>query len=343
MKAIVFEEHGGPEVLKLEEIHEPDVGPGQVKIKIYASALNHLDLWVLGGIPGPKIPMPHILGNEIAGEIVELGEGVESWQTGERVVVSPGMGCGECDYCLTGYDSACTEYRMIGYTLQGGWCEYQAVDARRLIRINDRWSMEEWAGMPLVLVTAWHMLLTRTETKRGEDVLVQAAGSGVGVAAIQLAKLAGARVITTAGTDEKCQKALELGADHAINYKTDDFAREVKKITGGRGVDVIIDHVGSDTFEGGLKALAKTGRLITCGATTGGACEFDMRYLFVRQISIAGSFMGGIAGLRKAIELMGRGLIKPVIDSVFPLEEAADALRHMQERKQFGKIALKIV
>lgn len=343
MKAIIFHEHGGLEALKYEETPEPEINYGQVKIKIHASALNHLDLWVLGGLPGPEIPIPHILGNEISGEIVELGDGVGRWKVGDRVVVSPGMGCGVCDHCLTGYDSACLEYKMIGYTLQGGWCEYQVVDALRLIAINDRWTMEEWASAPLVLVTAMHMLFTRTEVKPGEDVLVQAAGSGVGIAAIQLAKQAGARVITTAGSDEKLQKALELGVDFAINYKEQDFAKAVKEITEGKGVDVIIDHIGSDTFEGDLKALAKGGRMVTCGATTGGACSFDMRALFVRQLSIIGSYMGGITELRKAIEMMGRGEIVPVVDSVFPLEQSADALQRMKDRKHFGKIVLKII
>ena len=332
MKAIVFHEHGGNEVLRFEDVPEPQVAYGQVKVRIHASALNHLDIWVRGGLPGPEIPMPHILGNEMAGEIAELGDGVDGWNVGDRVVASPGMGCGVCDH-----------YRMHGYTLQGGWCEFQAVDARRLIKITDRWSMEEWAGAPLVFITAWHMLFTRTTVRPGEDVLVHAAGSGVGIAAIQLARLAGARVITTAGSDEKIARALELGADVGINYKTDDFAKEVMKITGGKGADVVVDHVGTDTFEGNLRCLAKRGRLVTCGATTGAKANFDMRFLFVRQLSIVGSYMGGIVELRKAIELMGRGQLKPVVDSVFPLEKAAEALLRMEERKQFGKIVLKVL
>ncbi len=342
MKAIVFHEHGGNEVLRFEDVPEPQVAYGQVKVKIHASALNHLDIWVRGGLPGPKIPMPHILGNEMAGEIAELGDGVDGWNVGDRVVVSPGMGCGVCDQCLSGYDSACDHYKMHGYTLQGGWCEYQAVDARRLIKITDRWSMEEWASAPLVFITAWHMLFTRTTVRPGEDVLVHAAGSGVGIAAIQLARLAGARVITTAGSDGKIAKALELGAEHGINYKTHDFAKEVMKLTGGKGADIVVDHVGTDTFEGNLRCLAKRGRLVTCGATTGAEASFNMRFLFVRQLSIVGSYMGGFVELRKAMELMGRGQLKPVVDSVFPLEKAAEALQRMEERKQFGKIVLNI-
>jgi NADPH:quinone reductase-like Zn-dependent oxidoreductase len=342
MKGIIFHHHGGLEVLRYEDIPEPETGPGEVKVKVHAASLNHLDIWVLGGLPGPPVPMPHILGNDMAGQIAEVGEGVEGWSEGDRVVVSPGLGCGVCDYCLTGYDSACPDYKMIGYTLQGGWCEYQVVDARRLIAVNDRWSMVEWASAPLVSVTAWHMLFARAGLKCGEDVLVHAAGSGVGVAALQMAKSAGAGVIATAGTDEKCRKALKLGADHAINYSKQKFAEEVLSITGGRGVDVIIDHIGSETFQDNLKALAKTGRLVTCGATSGGKCSFDMRYLFVRQLSISGSYMGGLVELRKAMELMGRGLLQPVVDSVFPLENAADALQYMLGRKHFGKIVLQI-
>jgi len=342
MKAIIFHEHGGPEVLSLEDMPDPKPGPGQVVVKVHASCLNHLDKWVRGGVHGPKLPMPHILGNDIAGEVAELGEGVTDWAVGDRVVVSPGLGCGHCNNCRCGDDSSCRDYTMLGWHLQGGWCEYQAVDARRLIGINDRWTMEEWASTPLVFITAWHMLFHHARLQPGEDVLVQAAGSGVGSAAIQLAKFAGARVITTAGSDEKCAKALELGADHAVNYKEYDFAEGCRLFTGGRGVDVIIDHIGADTFEKDLQALAKNGRLVSCGRTSGADCSLNMSYLFVRQLSIIGSFMGGLPELRKAIELLARGDVKPVVDSVYPLEEAADAMRHLESRAQFGKVAIKV-
>ena len=342
MKAIVFHEHGGPEVLSYEDVPDPKPGRGEVLVKVHASCLNHLDVWVRGGVPGPKLQMPHILGNDIAGEVVELGEGVAGWKPGDRVVVSPGLGCGHCDYCRRGDDSACRDYIMLGWHLQGGWCEYQAVDARRLIAVSDRWTMEEWASTPLVFLTAWHMLFRHGRMQPGDDVLVQAGGSGVGIAAIQLAKHAGARVITTAGSDEKCEKALELGADHAINYRREDFAGECRALTGGRGVDVIVDHIGVDTFQKGLQALAKNGRLITCGNTSGADCSFNMSYLFVRQLTVTGSFMGGLPELRKAVALLDRGAVRPVVDSSFPLEQAADAVRHLESRNHFGKIVIRI-
>lgn len=342
MKAIRFHEHGGPENLKVEDVPEPQTGRGQVKLKVHAGALNHLDLWVLGGVPGPEIPMPHIPGADIAGEIVEIGEGVEGWNVGERVVVSPGMGRAESEFSLTGNDSADPDYLMMGWHLQGGWSEYSCVEARRLVKVNDRWSMEGWASAPLVFITAWNMVLRRGRLQPGESVLVQAAGSGVGIAAIQIAKLFGARVIATAGSDEKLEKALALGADQAVNYRNEDFAEHCRAFTDGMGVDLIIDHIGADTFEQDVRALARGGRLVSCGNTSGAQANLNMAYLFIRQISIIGAYMGAFVELRKAMELMARGRLKPVVDSVFPMEQAGDAMIRMQERKQFGKIVLRI-
>lgn len=342
MKAIVFHEHGGPDVLRFEEAPEPETGRGQVKIKVHACCLNHLDVWVRKGVPGPKIPMPHIPGSDMAGEVLEAGEGAEGWKAGDRVVVSPGLGCGDCIHCRSGDDSSCAGYAMLGWHLQGGWCERQVVDARRLIAIGDRWTMEEWASAPLVFLTAWHMLFHHAGLRPGEVALVHAAGSGVGSAAIQLAKLAGARVVTTAGSDEKCRKALDLGADLAVNYRERAFDKQCRDFTGGRGVDVIIDHIGAETFEGNLRAMAKGGRMVTCGNTSGAECSFNMGYLFVRQLTIKGSFMGGLPELMKAMELLGRGDVRPVVDRLFPLERAAEAVRYLEERRQFGKVVLKV-
>lgn len=343
MKAIRFHEHGGPDKLQVEDIPEPQVGRGQVKLKVHASSLNHLDLWVLGGVPGPEIPMPHILGSDIAGEIVELGEDVQGWSAGDRVIVSPGMGLPESEYSLTANDSADPGYQMLGWHLQGGWCEYCCVEARRLVKVNDRWSMEGWASAPLVFVTAWHMILRRGRLQPGESVLVQAGGSGVGIAAIQIAKLFGARVIATAGSDDKLEKALALGADQAVNYRNEDFSEHCRAFTDGRGVDLIIDHIGADTFEQDIKALARGGRLVSCGNTSGAKANLNMAYLFVRQISVIGAYMGAFIELCKAMTLMAQGRLKPVVDSVFPMDQAAEALKRMNERKQFGKIVLSIV
>lgn len=341
MKAVIFEQHGGLEVLKYTDCPEPVLTSGAALVRVKACALNHLDIWVRQGLPGAQIAMPHILGCESSGEVVQTAGDSAGLKPGDQVLVPPGISCGRCEYCRTGYDSLCPEYRMMGYQVQGGYAEYVKAPTANLIPISPDLSFEEWAALPLVFLTAWHMLVTRAGLRPGEDVLVQAAGSGVGSAAIQIARHCGARVIATAGSEEKLEKSRPLGAHETINYARVDFAQEVRRLTDGRGVDLVFEHVGSKTFEKSLTCLAKRGRIVTCGATAGAQVTFDLRHLFVRQHTILGSYMGGHAELLDVVRLVKRGALRPVVDQVFPLESAAAAQERMTQRKQFGKIVLR--
>lgn len=342
MKAVVFSEHGGPEVLRYTEVPAPTIGPDDVLVHVRACALNHLDIWIRRGLPGISIPLPHILGSDIAGEVVEVGKEVSGIRTGEKVVLSPGICCGHCEQCAAGKDSQCRDYTLFGYMVPGGYAEYVRAPAVNVISMPLYLSYEEAAATPLVFVTAWHMLITRAALKPAEEVLVLGAGSGVGSAAIQIAKVAGARVIATGGTGEKLAKARELGADETILHSKQDIAAEVKRLTNRRGVDVVFEHVGEATWEKSIRSLAIGGRLVTCGATTGFEGKIDIRYLFSRQISILGSYMGSKAELLSVMELVRRRAVKPVLDKVFPLAEAADAHRRLENREQFGKIVLRV-
>ncbi|MFZ3216620.1 MAG: zinc-binding dehydrogenase [Candidatus Acidiferrales bacterium] len=342
MKAIVYERHGGPEVLQYKEVAEPGIGAYEVLVRVRACALNHLDLWLRMGLPGLTVPFPHIPGSDIAGSVARIGEKVTNVKVGERVLLQPGISCGQCEKCLAGEDSKCVAYALFGQGVDGGCAEYVKSPAVNCVAIPEKLSFEEAAAFPLVSLTAWHMLITRAQLKPAETVLVLGAGSGVGSAAIQIAKAAGAWVIATAGSDEKLEKARELGADAAINHATQKIAEEVKRLTGRRGVDVVFEHVGHVTWDDSIHSLATGGRLVTCGATTGFDGAINIAYLFTRQLSILGSFMGGKAELFSALELLRRGLLKPVIDVVLPLQECAEGHRRLESREQFGKIVLSV-
>ena len=342
MKAIIFSEHGGPEVLRYAEVREPEIGANEVLVRVRACALNHLDLWVRRGMPGITIPMPHIPGSDIAGEVARVGEKVSGVQPGGRVLLSPGISCGHCVYCLRGDDNLCRQYTLFGYGVEGGYAEYVASPAVNVIPTPPNLGFEEAAAVPLVFLTAWHMLITRAQLKPDETVLVLGAGSGVGSAAIQIAKTAGARVIATAGSELKLQKARELGADETFLHSIEHWSREVKRLTGRRGVDVVFEHVGEATWQESLASLAPGGRLVTCGATTGYDGKIDLRYLFTRHISILGSYMGSKAELYPVLDLVKRGLVKPVIDTVMPLTKAREAHERLEKREQFGKIVLRV-
>ncbi len=342
MKAILFEKHGGPEVLRYTEVAEPKLGHGEVLIRVRACALNHLDLWVRNGLPGVQIPLPHIPGSDIAGEVAKVGEGVTRAKVGQKVVLAPGLSCNACDACVSGLDNQCRRYTIIGYMVDGGSAEYARAPEVNVLPMPSRLSFEEAAAVPLVFQTAWHMLLTRAGLRPGEDVLVLGAGSGIGSAAIQIAKLAGARVIATAGSDEKLKHARALGADEAINHSRQDIAEEAKKLTGKRGVDVVFEHVGAATWEKSLASLAPAGRLVTCGATTGHEVKIDIRRLYVHQWSLLGSYMGTRGELIAVLKLVEQGKLNPVVDKVFPLAEAASAHAHLEKREQFGKVVLKV-
>ncbi len=340
MRAALFENHGGIEKLEYAYTEVPYPGPHEVLIKVKACALNHLDLWTLMGMRGVKIPLPHILGCDIAGEVVERGSKVKGIPLNRPVIVCPGISCGKCAFCKDGWDSLCSDYKILGLQRNGGYAEYVNVPERNIIPVSSQLSYEEWAGVPLVFLTAWHMLVTRAALKKKEKILIHAAGSGIGSAAIQLAKLLGAHVLTTVGSDEKIKRAKSLGADEVINYRKKDFSIEIKRITHGRGVDVVFEHIGPDTFAKSLSALAKKGRLVTCGVTSGSVVNLDLRFLFVRQISIAGCYMGGFRELKKVVRLIKKKKLKPVLDKVYPLREAPSALERMRSRINFGKIIL---
>jgi NADPH:quinone reductase-like Zn-dependent oxidoreductase len=340
MKAAIFKQHGGPDVLEFTDVPEPTVRANEVSIKVKACALNHLDLFVRNGMPGIEIPLPHILGNDIAGVVQEVGDLVTWVKAGDEVMVQPGVSCGHCQACLSGQDNLCREYDIIGYRRDGGYAESVAVPGVNVFPKPVNISWEEAAALPLVTVTAWHMLVGRANLQPGEDVLVHAAGSGVGSVAIQIAKLRGARVITTASSEEKLAKARELGADETINYTQADWPKEVKRLTERRGVDVVFEHTGSETWPGSIASLKNNGRLVTCGATSGFDARTDLRQVFYRHLTILGSFMGSKAELLEAMKFVRTGKIRGVVDRVLPLAEAHQAHELIESRGQFGKVVL---
>ena len=340
MKAARIHQHGGPDVLVDEDIPEPRIKGNQILVRVRACALNHLDLFVRGGIPGMKFPMPHILGSDIAGEVVEVGELCERVKVGWRVLLSPGQSCRQCEHCMAGNDNFCRRFTMLGYAVDGGNVELLAVSEYSAIQIPAHLSFEAAAAAPLVFLTAWHMLMGRAKLQPGEDVLVLSASSGVGMAAIQIARMFQCRVIATAGNLEKAGKARELGADFVIDHYQQDISAEVKQITGKRGVDVVVEHVGIATWQKSLESLAPTGRLVTCGATTGYDARVDLRFLFSKQWSLLGSFMGNMGELHQVMKFVFRGQLKPIVDRTFPLQEIAAAHRYLENKEQFGKVVL---
>ena len=342
MKAIQFQQHGGPEVLKYVEVTDPAIRPGEVLVRVRACALNRLDLWVRQGLPNVPIPLPHIPGSDVAGEIAQVGSGVTTVRAGQKVVLVPGVTCGKCAACLAGLDNRCRQFTNLGYMVDGGCAEFVRVPEVNCLPYPQNLSFEQAAAVPLVFQTAWHMLVARAELQPGEDVLILGAGSGVGVAAIQIAKFFGAQVIATASSDEKLVKARELGADHTINHKSQKIRDEVRRITGKRGVDVVFEHVGTATWDDSLASLAASGRLVTCGATTGYDAKVDLRFLFTRQLSLLGSYMGTKNDLRTVMKLVAGGRLKPVVDRVFPLAEAAAAHAYLESGAQFGKVVLTV-
>jgi NADPH:quinone reductase-like Zn-dependent oxidoreductase len=340
MKAVFFKEHGGVEKLVYGERPTPRPGAGEALVRVKACALNHLDIWLRMGIPGLPIPLPHIAGSDVAGVVEKLGPEAAGAAPGQKVLVAPGLPCRQCDECLLGRDHLCVRYDILGQGRNGGYADYVTVPAANLVPLPEGLSFEEAASFPLVFLTAWHMLVSNAKLRAGESVLVQAGGSGVGIAAIQVAKLWGATVFTTVGSAAKAAKAKALGADHVINYAERDFVKDVRDATDKRGVDVVVEHVGPATFEKSLLCLAKGGRMVTCGATTGRQAQFDLRTLFSRNITVLGSRMGTRRDLDEALRFLKAGRLKPVVDKVFPLKKASEAQAYMEERKHFGKIVL---
>ncbi len=331
MKAAYIQEHGGPEKILYGDQPDPAVKPGQVLIKVRACALNHIDIWVRSGSPAYKVPLPHIMGADVAGEA-----------GGRRVVVMPGLSCGACVQCAAGRDNQCESFKILGTASHGGYAEFAAVPERNVFPMPKNLSFEEAASFPLTFLTAWHMLMTRAQLQKGETVVVLGAGSGVGAAAIQIAKLAGARVIAVSSSDDKLAKARELGADFTVNGGTDDFAEKAREWTGGRGADVVFEHVGPATWEKSVKALAPYGRIVTCGATTGPSVTLELRFLFSRNLSILGSRLGTLAEFKQILAHVESGRLKPVVSKIFPLSEARAAHDYLEKRNQMGKIVLKV-
>ena len=338
MKAVRFHQHGGPEVLRYEDAPDPQAEAGEAIVRVRACALNHLDLWNRRGLERVRFKLPHIAGADIAGEIVSATD--NSWAAGDRVMLQPGLSCGRCPACLDGRDNECPRYDVLGSQSDGGYAEFVRVPLQNLVAIPDAIGFVEAAAFPLTFLTAWHMLVTRARIRPGEDVLVLGAGSGVGQAAIQIAALHGARVIATAGSDEKLAKAREIGADEVVNHHTQDIADEIRRLTDKRGVDIVVEHVGVATWDASLRSLAKGGRLVTCGATTGYDAKIDLRFLFARQYTLMGSYMGTKSELLRAARFFFSGQLRPVVDSVWPLAQAVDAQRRLEEGAQFGKIVL---
>ena len=342
MDAVVFDRHGGPEVLEFRELPDPVPGPGEARVRVAACGVNHLDLWVRAGIPGVG-PFPHILGSEVSGTVDKLGPGARGVAIGDRVLLAPGRGCGRCEFCRQGREQICAEFRVLGNGRQGGYAGFVVANARDCIPISDRYSLTEWAAVPLVFQTAWHMLIGISKLRPGQTVLVESAGSGVGSAAIQVAKLAGATVIATAGGEAKRAWAeTVMGADVAIDHQADDVRKRVRAATSGRGVDVVFSHVGGATFPQSMSCLARGGILVTCGATAGPIVEVDLRFLFTRELKIAGAYLGTRADLSEIIHLVSTGRLRPVVDSSFPLRDFAKAHERIARRDVLGKIVLTV-
>jgi len=340
VKAIRFHRHGDPGVLVFEDAPDPSPRPGWAVVKVRACALNHLDLFQRHGLERVKIPLPHISGADVSGVVVEAGD--SGVAVGQRVMVQPGLSCGRCARCLAGEDNFCPSYDVLGYQSDGGYAEYVAVPASNLIPLPDHINEVDAAAFPLAFLTAWQMLFTRGQLKSSETVLVLAAGSGVGQAAIQLAKTAHARVIATAGSADKLTRARALGVDDVVNHHTDDFVSTVKRLTANRGVDLVVEHVGAATWERSVRCLARGGRVVTCGATTGFETRLDLRHLFARQLALIGSYMGAKHELLKAADLFFKGTVRPVVDRTYPLTDAAQAHARLESSEQFGKIVLMI-
>jgi NADPH:quinone reductase-like Zn-dependent oxidoreductase len=341
-EAVVLRTHGGPEVLLRETIDLPEPGPREARVRVRAVAVNHLDMWVRRGLPNLRLEYPHRLGADIVGEVDALGPGARGPRVGDKVVVAPAMSCGVCERCLSGQDNLCRQYAILGEHTQGGYSRHVVVPDANLLPYPGDLPFTEVAAVPLVFLTAWQMLVDKAGVRPGQAVLVQAAGSGVSSAAIQIAKLHGARVIATTGSDAKAERAKALGADHVVNYATQDFVQEVKRLTGKRGADIVVEHVGGEVMAKSVLAAANGGRIVTCGATAGHEPKIDLRHVFFRQVEILGSTMGSRGSLFAILEHVRTGALRPVVDRVLPLWDAREAHRALEAREAFGKIVLAV-
>jgi len=338
MKAVRIHEFGGPEVLTFEDVPDPQLRKDQVLVKVKACALNHLDLFIRKGLPGVKLP--HINGSDVSGDIIEVGEYITDLKPGQRVLLTPMTFCNYCPACTAGQQNFCPQFTVLGYMNDGGNAEYIAVQRVNVLPIPAELTYDEAASVPLVFVTAWHMLVSRCHLKPGDTVLVLGGGSGVGSAAIQICKLFNARVIATAGDEAKLEKSRELGADYVINHYQQKIGDEVRKITNKAMCDIVFEHVGKATWTESMKSLKPGGQIVTCGATTGPEASFDIRFLFARQLSFLGSFMGTMGDFHEVMKHIFSGKLKPVVDKSFPLREARAAHERLEKSEQFGKVIL---
>jgi NADPH:quinone reductase-like Zn-dependent oxidoreductase len=342
MKAIGFHQHGGMDQLAFLELPRPEPGPAEVLINVKAVALNHLDLWVLKGFPGLNLEMPHVGGSDIAGVIAELGDGVTGLEVGQRVVVNPSLSCGDCEWCRRGEDSLCDGFGIIGEHGPGGLCEYIAVPARNVMPMPDAFTFAEAAALPLVFATAWRALITRGRVRPGEDVLILGASGGVATAAIQIARLAGAKVYAVTSSPEKAEKARALGADWVVDRTAENWSKAVHVATNKRGVDLVLENVGAATWFDSLRSAAKGGRIVTFGATTGPRPETHIALIFWKQLSILGTTMSTRQEFHDVMNLVWQGKLKPVVDSIFSMDEAVAAYQRLEAGEQFGKIVIEI-
>ncbi len=340
MKALYFKEHGDLNVIQYGDVADPKPGVGEVLVRVRACAINHLDIWVRRGWPGLKLKMPHWCGADVAGEIIELGEGVSGWEIGQRVVVDPGINILEDEFTRRGEFTLSPGYLVLGEQMRGGAAEYLAISARNLAMMPEDLDYPEAAAPLLVSLAAWRMLIHQGKLRAGESVLVVGAGGGVNSMAIQIAKLAGARVFVVAGNKEKAARALELGADTILDRSKVDWVREIYRLTHKRGVDVVVDNVGMATISNSMKAVVRGGRIVIIGNTSGPHAEIDMRFIFGKQISLIGSTMGSHQDFRDVTTLLWNGKLRPVIDRVLPLSRGKEAYAILEKGEQFGKIVL---
>ncbi len=338
MRAALFDEKGGPEVVRIEEVPRPEPGPGEVLVQVKAAAMNHLDLWVRRGLP-VQTTWPHIGGSDVAGVVAELGSGVSGVQKGEHVVLNPSLWCGRCEWCLRGEQPLCVDYKILGEHTNGGFAEYVVVPAQNLYPIPGDVPFTQAAAAPLGFSTAWRGLVTRGRLRAGEDVLVTGASGGVSTAAVQIARLAGARVFALT-TSENVERVRDLGAHVVYDRTAGDWSRELWQDTGKRGVDLVLDSVGQAIWPQLLRTLVRGGRLVTYGATTGPDAATDVRSLFWKQLEILGTTMATPAEFDAVMRLVFRGQLRPIVDVVLPLDQARQAHERLEAGRQFGKIVL---
>lgn len=342
MKAAFFREHGGPDKIEYGDLPDPSPGPGQVRVRIRAAAYNHLDIFVRKGIPGIPVTLPHVMGSDGAGVVDAVGPGVTRVSPGDEVVLNPGISCGSCEFCLKGEHSMCVDFHLLGEHVAGTFAELVVAPEINACPKPASLTWEEAAAFPLTFLTAWRMLVTKARARPGESLLIVGIGGGVAVAALQIARLMGLDVWVTSGSADKLSRAKALGAGTGIDHSAADFSREVRKLTGKRGVDMVLDSVGKATWKQSIASLAKGGRLLTCGATTGPDPQEDIARIFWNQLSIHGSTMGTHGEFAEMLRMFRDGRLRPVVDAVFPLSQAREAACKLEEKRQFGKIVLRL-